>query len=222
MTNGGGSPFPLVLAAPSGTGKTTLARALVRGAAGYTFAVSVTTRPPRAREREGVDYRFVDRAAFQSMADGGELAEWAEVHGELYGTPRSEIMAAIREGAHVVLDIDVQGARQVRRGIPGAVLVFVLPPSLEALRGRLVGRGTEDRRAVAKRLRTAREELAAAPEFDYVVVNDDLQRTVDEIREIVRAEGLRPGRRAGLAEEVEALRSAIGRLLEQEYSNVSR
>jgi guanylate kinase len=210
-----------VLAAPSGTGKTTLARALVRRGAGYTFAVSATTRAPRGEERDTVDYHFVDRPAFRAMVEGGELAEWAEVHGELYGTPRSELVRSAERGEHVVLDIDVQGARQIRRTMHEAVLVFVLPPSLEVLEQRLAARGTEDREAVARRLRTAREELAAATEFDYVVVNDDLDRTLEEIWGIVRAELHRTARRTELAEELETLQSAIGRLLERDYSNIS-
>ncbi len=221
MTQASRPAFPLVLAAPSGTGKTTLARALVRGSGGYTFAVSATTRAPRGRERDGVDYHFVDRSAFRAMIDAGELAEWAAVHGEMYGTLRSEITRAAERGEHVVLDIDVQGARQIREAIPEAVLVFVLPPSLQALESRLSGRGTEDRAALGRRLRTARDELGAATAFDYVVVNDDLDRTLEQIWGIVRAERCRVARRTELAEELEALRSAIGRLLEREYSNIS-
>ncbi len=221
MSLGADPVFPLVLAAPSGTGKTTLARALVGGREGYTFAVSATTRAPRGAERNGVDYHFVDRPAFHAMIEAGELAEWAEVHGELYGTPRAELVRAAERGEHVVLDIDVQGAGQIRKTMPDAVLVFVLPPSLEALRERLTGRGTEGPDAVARRLRTARQELAAATAFDYVVVNDDLERTLDEIWGIMRAERRRTARRTELTEELEGLRSAIGRLLEQEYSNIS-
>ncbi len=213
--------FPLVLAAPSGTGKTTIAQALVHGSDGYTFSVSATTRSPRERERDGVDYHFVDRATFDRMADTGELVEWAEVHGHLYGTPRSELAAAEQRGQHVVLDIDVQGARQIREAVPEAVLVFVLPPSVDTLKHRLAGRGTESRDQLAARLHTALKELEAATEFDYIVVNDELDRTLEDIWGIVRAERRRTSRAAGLEDDLAKLREAIGRLLEGEYSNVN-
>lgn len=213
--------FPLVLAAPSGTGKTTIVHALVHGSDGYTFSVSATTRAPREGEKDGVDYHFVDRETFTRMADAGELVEWAEVHGELYGTPRSELAAAERRGEHVVLDIDVQGARQIRDAVPGAVLVFVLPPSVDTLKRRLAGRGTESRDQLAARLRTALKELEAATEFDYIVVNDELDRTLEDVWGIVRAERRRTSRAIGLEDDLVKLREAIGRLLEGEYSNVN-
>ncbi len=213
--------FPLVLAAPSGTGKTTIARALVRGSSRYTFSISATTRAPRDGEKDGVDYHFVDHETFHGMAEAGELVEWAEVHGQLYGTPRSELDAAEERGQHVVLDIDVQGARQIRESMPEAVLVFVLPPSIDTLKVRLAGRGTESRDEVAARLRTAVREVEAATEFDYVVVNDDLDRTLEEIWGIVRAERRRTRRAKGLEREVKALRRAIERLLESEYGNAN-
>lgn len=212
--------FPLVLAAPSGTGKTTLARALVERSPGYCFSISATTRPPRGGERDGVDYHFVDRARFEAMVAAGGLAEWAEVHGRLYGTPRAELEHAAARGEQVVLDIDVQGARQIRGSVAGAVLVFVLPPSVDALLARLAGRGTEDGAQVARRLRTAMDELVALPEFDYVVVNDDLERCLEEIREIVRAESRRTGRRYDLDRQVEEMRAGIARLLRNEYPDI--
>jgi guanylate kinase len=214
-------PFPLVLAAPSGTGKTTLARALVQRSEGYCFSLSATTRAPRQGERDGVDYHFVARERFDEMVAAGELAEWAEVHGEAYGTPRSELEKAVEGGEQVVLDIDVQGARQIRRSVPGALLVFVLPPSVRALVGRLTGRGTESGAQVARRLRTALEELRAVPEFDHVVVNDDLEKCLAEIRGIVRAESRRTARARALEKDVEAMRSEIARILQDEYTNIS-
>jgi len=212
--------FPLVLAAPSGTGKTTLAQALVQRGGGFCFSVSATTREPREGERDGIDYTFVDRRTFEAMAARGELAEWAEVHGDLYGTPISELEQAARRGEHVVLDIDVQGARLIREGVPDAVLVFVLPPSVETLMERLTGRGTEGASQVARRLRSALKELAAAPEFDYVVVNDELESCLEAIGGIVRAEALRTSRTELLNSSLERIRAEIGRILEEEYANL--
>jgi guanylate kinase len=209
----------VVLAAPSGTGKTTLARRLVRDSQGFCFSVSATTRSPRDGETDGTDYHFVDRDRFESMASDGRLAEWAEVHGEMYGTPRTELDSAAARGEHVVLDIDVQGARLIRSSVPEAVLVFVLPPSVDALMARLTGRGTEDGAQVARRLRTALDELNAVAEFDHVVVNDDLERCLDEIRGIVRAEARRTGRARDLEEKVEDMRARIVRVLDEAFPN---
>ncbi len=209
---------PVVLAGPSGTGKTTLARGLVASSPRYCFAVSATTRPPRPGEVDGVDYHFVERARFLEMVDRGEFAEWAEVHGELYGTPRVEIETAAREGRRVVLDIDVQGARQIRKAYPDATLIFVLPPSVPEMLRRLRGRGTEDHGRVARRLRSALAELRAAEWFDYVVVNDDLQRCLDEVRRIVE-EGVAPTRSV-TPEELEHFRAEVARVLETEYQEV--
>ena len=212
--------FALVLAAPSGTGKTTLAQALVHRGGGFCFSVSATTRAPRAGEEDGVDYTFVDRPTFEAMAEAGELAEWAQVHDDLYGTPRSELERAVGRGEHVVLDIDVQGARLIRERVPEAVLVFVLPPSVDVLMERLTARGTEGTAQVARRLRSALDELAAAGEFDYVVVNDDLDRCLDDIRRIVDAESLRTRRAEVLTSRLESIRAEIGRILEEEYAHL--
>lgn len=213
--------FPVVLAAPSGTGKTTLARALVERFEDCRFSISVTTRPARGTERDGVDYQFVRRPEFQRMVDQGELAEWAEVHGELYGTPRSELDTAAVRGDYVILDIDVQGALQVRRSTRDAVLIFILPPSVDALLERLHGRRTEKASQVARRLRTAMDELQAAPEFDHVVVNEDLDRCLGQIRGIVESEALRVRRAPGLQRMVEEMRGRIGRVLQDEYANAN-
>ncbi len=200
---------PLVLAAPSGTGKTSIARALVSGSDDYVFSVSATTRPPRPRERDGEHYHFVSEERFRALADDGELVEWAQVHGHLYGTPRSAIEGPIGRGQHVVLDIDVQGARQVRERVPGAVLIFVFPPTAQDLVARLTGRGTEAAADVHRRLTNARAELSAAEEFDYVVVNDDLSEAVEAVRSIVSAEVHRPGRAADLPFTIERLKAEI-------------
>jgi guanylate kinase len=180
-----GKAAPVVLAGPSGAGKTTLAQRLVGGSDQYVFSVSATTRDPRNGECDGVDYHFVDEAAFRAMVEDGDFVEWAEVHDRLYGTPRAAIDKAAERGEHVVLDIDVQGARQIRDTVPDATLIFVLPPNVDIMMARLVGRGTESPDAVARRLRTALTELEAVDDFDYVVVNDDLGRSVDAIKAIV-------------------------------------
>jgi guanylate kinase len=202
-------PCPLVLAAPSGTGKTTIAHALVERFSRFVFSVSATTRPPRGDEKDGVDYDFLSRSEFEKMIEAGELVEWAEVHGNLYGTPRRNLDAAAARGEHVVLDIDVQGARQIRERVPEAVLMFVLPPSAAALWGRLTARGTEALDEVRRRLTAASGELAEAEHFDYIVVNDDLDRAISRVRAIVEAESHRPLRALDLPGEVARLRGEI-------------
>jgi guanylate kinase len=185
--------YPLVLAGPSGSGKTTAVRELLRRRSDLRFSVSVTTRASRPGERAGVDYVFLERAHFERMRDRGELLEWAEVHGELYGTPSENLEGAREEGAHLVLDIDVQGARLVRAAVPDAVTIFLLPPR-GAWLSRLRARGSETPSTLLLRLRTAAEELGAAGEFDYVLVNEDLGETVDRVEAILDAEESRVGR----------------------------
>lgn len=181
-------PFPIVVAAPSGAGKTSLARALVERHADIVFSVSATTRPRRAYERDGIDYRFVDDAGFDALLARGELLEWAWVHGRRYGTPVSSVREALARGETVMLDIDVQGARQIRKKLPEAVLVFVLPPSGDELLRRLHGRASESSEERRTRMRTALDELQAIDDFDYVVVNDDFERALRALESIVTAE----------------------------------
>lgn len=212
------SARPVVLAAPSGTGKTTIAHRLVEGTGEFVFSVSATTRPPRKGERNGMDYEFMGRDEFKAMADRGEFTEWAEVHGNFYGTPQRNFDEAAVRGEHLVLDIDVQGARQIRDRVPNALMVFVIPPSAEVLVSRLTKRGTEADQEVARRLRNARKELVRAREFDHVVVNDDLARAVEEVRTVARTGQTRvDGDILGL---IETLLVEIDGVLHRRYENV--
>lgn len=186
-----GTTFPVVLAAPSGAGKTTIAHRLRERRGDVVFSVSATTRAPREGERDGVDYHFVSEDEFRRMIAAGELIEWAEVHGRMYGTPLRNVRQAQENGDFLILDIDVQGAAQIREHVPEAVHVFILPPSGGELCERLSGRGSEDREAVRRRLVNAREEIHRAGSFDYLVINDDLERAVDAIEGVLLAEGHR-------------------------------
>jgi guanylate kinase len=207
-------PFPLVIAAPSGAGKTSLARALVETRPDMVFSLSATTRAPRAGEREGVDYRFVDDAQFDALAESGELLEWAHVHGRRYGTLRSGVQAALDAGSTVVLDIDVQGAQLVQRALSEAVLVFVLPPSVSEMERRLHTRGSESAEQLATRMRTARAELDAVKAFDYVVVNDNFEEALRTIEAIVAAERERVARQPHLDEMLDGLRADIDEIIQ--------
>lgn len=182
----------VVLAGPSGVGKGTVHRRLREEIADVELSVSATTRPPRAGEQDGVDYHFVDRATFETMAADGRLLEWAEYAGNLYGTPRVPVEQAVAAGRVVLLEIEVQGALQVLERVPGALTVFLVPPSWEELERRLRERGTEDDATVARRLETARRELACRDDFDHLVTNDDLERCVAEVCRLIEAARRRP------------------------------
>jgi guanylate kinase len=177
----------IVVSAPSGAGKTTVLARVLDELPGIRFSVSHTTRPPRGRETDGVEYHFVDRDAFLRLRGEGRLLEWAEVHGNLYGTGLAEIERARAEGQDVLLDLDVQGASQVRSRIKDAVTVFLLPPSYQALERRLRGRAQDDEKVISRRLATAGREIGAFEQYDYAIVNDDLDVSVEDLKSIVRA-----------------------------------
>jgi guanylate kinase len=208
------TPFPVVISAPSGAGKTSLARALIERNDDIVFSISATTRPARPKEKPGTDYLFVGDAEFDRMIEAGELLEWAMVHGRRYGTPKRELDAALRAGHTVVLDIDVQGARQVRTAFPGAVLVFILPPTAGELDRRLTRRGSEADEQRRVRLRNAQREVGVAAEFDYIVVNDDFEAALAVLESIVRAERHRAARAGGLADALISLETGIEALIE--------
>jgi len=202
--------FPVVLSAPSGAGKTTIAKRLLASRSDLGYSVSCTTRAPRAGEVDGQDYHYLSRDEFDARVARGEFAEWAEVHGQRYGTLRSEVERILASGRHVMLDIDVQGARQVTAAFPDAVTIFVVPPSVEVLVARLLGRKSEDAEALALRLRNARMELLEAPRYQHLVENDDLDRATARVAEILAEETLRRERLPALGVQVEA---SIGHLL---------
>jgi len=205
--------FAVAICAPSGVGKTTVARALVEQSQDLTFSVSATTRSARPGERPGVDYHFVARSEFESMIEQGLLLEWAEVHGNLYGTPQRNLEAAERDGEQLILDIDVQGAAQVVAARPDTVTIFLLPPSFGVLMERLRGRGSEDASRLRRRMETARSELEAMNAFQYVVVNDRLEEAVGRIRSIIVAEGQKLSRSG---QDLEELRQRLLQALADE------
>jgi guanylate kinase len=202
-----GAPGALfVVSAPSGAGKTTLIRKALPDLGAVRFSVSATTRPRRPGEREGVDYFFVPRGTFEAMVMQDEFLEWARVHENLYGTPAGPVRAALDTGADMLLDIDVQGALQVRSRMPQSVQILVVPPSYDELRRRIEGRGQDDPASVAVRLSNARAELSRFAEYDYVIINDDLGEAVENLKGIVRAGRVAMPR---LASRVNAILSAF-------------
>jgi guanylate kinase len=192
----------LILSSPSGAGKTTLTRRLRQSFPDLGFSVSHTTRPPRAGEVDGREYHFVARDHFEKMAESGAFLEWAEVHGNLYGTARAEIERARHTPGcgGLIFDIDYQGARQIRAAMPDVVGVFILPPSMAELERRLRGRASETEEVVQRRFAAAKREIEHYGFFDYVVVNDELERAFDELRAVVLAERATRVRRAARAE----------------------
>lgn len=179
-----------VVAAPSGAGKTTLVRLLLDSEREVQLSVSYTTRAPRPGEENGRDYHFVDTATFRSMIERHDFLEWAEVHGNFYGTSQTWIAGRLAAGADVLLEIDWQGAQQVRAKFPAAIGIFILPPSMEELTRRLTGRATDSEEVIARRLAAAQAEMRHVGEFDYVIINDQLEQALDDLCAVVRASRL--------------------------------
>ncbi|WP_206455033.1 guanylate kinase [Aurantimonas marina] len=196
----------LVLSSPSGAGKSTIARNLLESDPRFSLSVSVTTRKRRASEIDGVHYRFIDLAEFERMRAGDALLEWAEVHGNFYGTPRDAAEKAMREGGDMLFDIDYQGALQLQEQAKADIVsIFILPPSMAELKARLLRRAEDSGETIAVRLKNARVEIERWRDYDYVVINDDLDRAFSAVRSIINAERLRRDRRPGLFDFTAAL-----------------
>lgn len=179
-----------IVAAPSGAGKTTLVSMLLEGDSGIRLSISTTTRQPRPGEQNGREYHFVDVQSFLDRVNQGEFLEWAEVHGNYYGTSKRWIEAEMQAGRDVLLEIDWQGAQQVRKAFPQAIGIFIMPPSLAELRARLTGRGTDSADTIARRIAAAQDEMRHVDEFDYVIINDDLHQALANLIAIVSASRL--------------------------------
>jgi guanylate kinase len=200
----------LVLSSPSGAGKTTLSRRLLEADKGLDLSVSVTTRPPRSGEVEGRDYRFIDRKRYDAMVAKHDLLEWAEVFGNCYGTPRGPVEAALNQGRDVLFDIDWQGTQQLRNAVPGdLVTVFVLPPSIDELGRRLHTRAQDSDEIIRERMTKAADEMSHWAEYDYVVINRDIEQAFADVRAILAAERLKRDRQVGLSEFVRSLRADL-------------
>lgn len=182
----------LIISAPSGAGKSTLINMLIREYPWFGFSISYTTRSPRPGEVNGRDYYFVEHEQFLSLKKENFFAEWAEVHGNFYGTPSQMVIEAVNAGQSLIFDIDVQGAAQLKNNFNMGVSVFILPPSLQQLEQRLIKRGSDSREIIEKRLRNARQEITESRTFDYWLVNDNLQKAFDDLKSIVRCQMLRP------------------------------
>ena len=191
----GGQIF--VLSAPSGAGKSTIADALMKRVEGMAYSVSHTSRPPRGRERNGVDYHFVNRHTFKEMIEKKAFLEWAEVHDHFYGTAFDTVESGMTSGVDILMDVDVQGGRNIKKRFSHAVLIFILPPSLKILEIRLKGRGTDDRKVIQKRMAQASEEIKNCSWYDYIIINDDLEKAFLEAQSIILSSRCRSERRMG-------------------------
>jgi guanylate kinase len=207
-------PFPIILSSPSGGGKTTIALRLLATRPDVGYSVSCTTRAPRAGEVEGKDYHFISTEKFKRGQATGKFAESAEVHGHLYGTLRAEVRRVLTSGRHVIMDIDVQGTKQFARAFPDSVLIFILPPSSKVLVERLKARGTEDRKSLIRRFKSAKAELKAIDLYPYVIVNDEIDSAVAAVSSIIDAEGLKRSRNAALDGRVKELMKGIQRAID--------
>jgi guanylate kinase len=203
------TPFLLILSSPSGGGKTTIARALLAAREDLGYSVSATTRAPREGERDGVDYFFQSRAEFEARRSRGEFLEWAEYGGSLYGTLTAEVDRLLESGRSVVLDIEVQGAQQVRERRSDVVGIFILPPSADVLVELLSQRGAATGEELRRRMRRAREELELAPTYDYIVENDNRTQAVSEVAAIIDSESRRAGRITALEQSVSEMRQRL-------------
>ena len=187
-----------VVSGPSGAGKGTICSGLIKDG-GLELSVSMTTRKPRGQEIEGINYYFVSHGQFRQAIEQGEMLEWAEIYGNIYGTPKTPVLKKLAEGKDVILEIEMQGAMQVKKNYPQAVLIFILPPSLAELRHRITSRGTESPEQIDLRMKTTLDEIRRITEYDYYIINDDLQRALQDARTIIQAEHLKV---AGGAEEI--------------------
>jgi guanylate kinase len=213
------SPFPVVMSAPSGAGKTTVTKALMRRRPDIGYSVSCTTRAPRPGEVAGIDYLFLSEDEFIARRDRGEFAEWAVVHGRLYGTLKAKVQEVLDSGRHVMMDIDVQGAAKFIAAYPTSVLIFLLPPSMEVLVERLQDRQTENASSLLARLKSAHAELQQVKWYQYVVVNDDLEDAVARLSSIIDAEEVKRERVRALDTQVAGL---IARLDDEIASYTAR
>ena len=191
-----------VVSSPSGGGKGTIIEHVLECVENLSYSVSYTTRAPRLKEVDGREYFFISRETFQEMVAAGEFLEWACVHGNLYGTAKNQILAETAAGSDLILEVDVQGAASVRQFLMDSVSIFILPPSYEVLRERLIARGTDSPEELAVRLRNAPEELRQYSVFDYVIINDEVKRAVNQLASIIYAERARCMRQEGLVREV--------------------
>jgi guanylate kinase len=191
-----------IVSAPSGSGKTTLLQHLLRSFDDLKFSVSHTTRPPRQGEKDAVDYYFTDRTTFMRMVDRGEFLEWAEFNGQLYGTTRAFVEEQIGAGRDVILDIDVQGAKQVKNTIKDATAIFILPPSFEELKRRLTDRMLESDDVIRRRLEIAKREILYYRDYDYIIINDILENSIRLLESIIRSGTVKPRRQQSRIEEI--------------------